>query len=109
MLTHWFSYRRRDRARPIIGDRRKPSPLGNIQPEGWLAEYTTELLHVLNILGRLVALEPKQADLLKRVCAGPTISGDDLKAAVAATPPTTPLKRSRRRRSENQGELLGNP
>lgn len=109
VLTHWFSYRRRDRARPIIGDRRKPSPLGNIQPEGWLAEYTTELLHVLNILGRLVALEPKQADLLKRVCAGPTISGDDLKAAVAATPPTTPLKRSRRRRSENQGELLGNP
>ncbi len=36
VLTQWFSYRRRDRARPIIGDRRPPSPLGDIQPEGWL-------------------------------------------------------------------------
>jgi len=27
MLWHWFSYRRRDRSRPIIGDRRPPSPL----------------------------------------------------------------------------------
>ena len=27
VLWHWFSYRRRDRSRPIIGDRRPPSPL----------------------------------------------------------------------------------
>ena len=38
VLTHWFSYRRRDRSRPIIGDRRPPSPLGNIQPDFWPAE-----------------------------------------------------------------------
>jgi hypothetical protein len=48
VLAQWFSYRRRDRSRPIIGDRRPPSPLGDIQPEGWLAEYTTELLSTLN-------------------------------------------------------------
>jgi hypothetical protein len=65
-----FSYRGRDRSRPIIGDRRPPSPLGDIQPAGWLAEYTTELLNVLNVLGLLIKLEPKQADFLKRVCAG---------------------------------------
>ena len=58
VLTQWFSYRCRDRSRPMIGDRRPPSPLGDIQPEGWLAEYTTELLNVLHVLGRLVALEP---------------------------------------------------
>lgn len=55
------------------GDRRPPSPLGEIQPDHWLPEYTSELLNVLNVLGRLVQLEPNQADLLKRVCDGPLI------------------------------------
>ena len=78
VLTQWFSYRGRDRSRPMIGDRRAPSPLGGIQPETWPAEYTTELLNVLNVLGRLVLLEPVQADLLKRICAGPTLSRDEM-------------------------------
>lgn len=106
VLTHWFSYRGRDRSRPIIGDRRPPSPLGEIQPDGWLAEYTTELLNVLNVLGRLVALEPKQADLLERVCAGPTISGEDLTAAMLAVPSTTPAPKKAKLRNQKQGELL---
>ena len=67
VIPQWFSYRKRDRARPIIGDRRKPSELGNIQPDHWLAEYTTELLNLLNVLGLLVDLEPKQAALLDRL------------------------------------------
>lgn len=83
VLTQWFSYRRLDRSRPIIGDRRPPSPLENIQPEGWLAEYTTELMNVLHVLGRLVALEPRQADLLDRICDGSLLSGDDLRASGA--------------------------
>jgi hypothetical protein len=78
VLTQWFSYRRRNRERPQIGDRRPPSPLGDIQPEGWLAEYTTELLNVLNVLARLVALEPAQAALLETICAGPLLSGEAL-------------------------------
>jgi hypothetical protein len=80
VLVHWFSYRRRHRDRPIIGDRRPPSPLGDIQPDSWLAEYTTELLNVLNVLARLVLLEPAQADLLERICAGPTLSREVLGA-----------------------------
>jgi hypothetical protein len=60
--------------------RRKPSRLGEVQPAGWLAEYTTELLNVLHVLGRLVALEPRQADLLARVCAGPTLTAAELTA-----------------------------
>jgi hypothetical protein len=83
VLWHWFSCRRRDRSRPIIGDRRPPSPLDAIQPKGWLAEYTTDLLDLLNVLGRLVALEPAQADLLERNCAGPRISVDKLAEAGA--------------------------
>jgi hypothetical protein len=79
VLTQWFSYRRRNRECPQIGDRRPPSPLGDIQPEGWPAEYTTELLNVLHVLGRLVALEPAQADLLERICAAPTLNEEALR------------------------------
>ena len=83
VLLQWFSYRKRNRERPIIGDRRPPSPLGNIQPDHWLAEYTTELLNVLNVLGWLVELEPQQSALLDRICAGATISDAELRAGGA--------------------------
>jgi hypothetical protein len=81
VLTQWFSYRKRHRERPQIGERRTPSPLGDIQPDAWPAEYTTELLNVLNVLGRLVELEPAQADLLERICAGPTLTQEALRGA----------------------------
>jgi hypothetical protein len=83
VLWHWFSYRQRDRSRPIIGDRRQPSPLGNIQPDHWLPEYTSDLLDLLNVLGRLIALEPKQADLLNRICDNPLLSVEELRNAGA--------------------------
>jgi Type ISP C-terminal specificity domain len=74
VLDQWFSYRRRDRTKPMIGDKRPPSPLEKIQPDGWLAEYTEDLLNLLNVLGRLVALEPRQADLLDRIVTGPLVA-----------------------------------
>lgn len=64
VLRQWFIYRKRDRERPQIGDKRPPSPLVDIQPDHWLSEYTSELINVLNMLGMLVKLEPTQADLL---------------------------------------------
>ena len=76
VLDQWFSYRRLDRTKPVIGDKRPPSPLEKIQPEGWLAEYTDDLLNLLNVLGRVVALEPRQADLLDRIVAGPLVTID---------------------------------
>lgn len=69
-MTQWFSYRKKNRERPIIGDRRPPSKLGDIQPDHWLSEYTTELLNVLHVLGSLVDLEPAQAALLEAICEG---------------------------------------
>ena len=78
VLRHWFSYRRKSRERPIIGDRRPPSPLGEIQPDQWLAAYTSELINVLHVLAGLIELEPTQAGLLERICASPTISLDEL-------------------------------
>ena len=73
VLTQWFSYRKKNRERPIIGDRRPPSKLGDIQPDHWLAEYTTELLNVLHVLALLVEMEPAQAKLLEAICGGPTL------------------------------------
>jgi hypothetical protein len=60
-----------------------------IQPEGWLPEYTTDLLDLLHVLGRLIALEPAQADLLNRICAGPLRSAEELRAAGAFVIPET--------------------
>ncbi|CAN5858007.1 hypothetical protein BH23GEM5_BH23GEM5_16730 [soil metagenome] len=93
VLRQWFSYRKANRERPIIGDRRPPSKLGDIQPDHWLAEYTTELLNVLHVLSRLVELEPAQAELLEQVCSGPTISADELQIAGALTAPATLTRR----------------
>jgi hypothetical protein len=78
VLKQWFSYRRKNREKPQIGDRRPPSPLGEIQPDHWLPEYTTELLNVINVLGLLVKLEPKQAALLDEIVDGPLISASKL-------------------------------
>ena len=62
-----------------------PLPLEKIQPEGWLAEYTEDLLNLLNVLGRLVALEPQQADLLDRIVAGPLVAVDAGRAQESGT------------------------
>ena len=81
ILKQWFSYRRRNRERPIIGDRRPPSPLGDIQPDKWLPEYTTDLIDLLHVLTWLVTIEDEQHMLLERVCAGPLISAADIATA----------------------------
>ena len=57
---------------------RPPSPLCDIQPDHWLPEYTSELINVLNVLALLVELEPRQADVLARVCDGPLIAASRL-------------------------------
>ena len=106
VLKQWFSYRQVDRSRPIIANRRPPSPLNDIQSEGWLPEYTTELINVLNVLTRLVALEPAQADLLARICDGPTLESDTLRAAGAFDAPTAP-KKGKNAGDPNQISMLG--
>lgn len=83
VLNQWFSYRKKDRRRPIIGDRRPPSPLSDIQPDHWLAEYTSDLLDLLHVLGRLVALEPAQAEVLEGILGATLLDHDQLIAAGA--------------------------
>ncbi len=108
VLTQWFSYRRRDRSRPIIGDRRPPSPLGNIQPRGWLAEYTTELLNLLHVLGRLVLLEPVQAELLEQICEGPLLPQNAIRmATMVSQVPSGPKRKGGKTPNKRQMKLLG--
>lgn len=83
VVRQWFSYRRRDRTRPVIGTRKAPSPLEAIQPDHWIPEYTEDLLNLLHVLAGLVELEPRQADLLARICAGPLLDARALEAAGA--------------------------
>jgi hypothetical protein len=87
VLTQWFSYRKKDRAKPPMGDKRPPSKLCDIQPDTWLAEYTAELINLLHVLGRLVELEPKQAKLLESITAEVMITSKELKNAGALTVP----------------------
>ncbi len=63
-------------------------------------------MHVLHVLGRLVALEPRQADLLRRICDGPLLSADDLRANGAFDGSVTVRPR---RSNEGQGSFLDNP
>jgi hypothetical protein len=83
VLNQWFSYRKKDRRRPIIGDRRPPSPLSDIQPDHWLAEYTSDLLDLLHVLGRLVAIEPTQAGVLEDILGATLLDHEQLVAAGA--------------------------
>jgi len=105
VLRQWFSYRKLDRSRPIIGDRRPPSPLDKVQPESWPAEYTSELLDVLHVLGRLVALEPKQAELLDEICEHPTLDVEDLRREGALDMPSKKEGPPSGTTNEDQGAL----
>jgi len=106
VLRQWFSYRKANRERPIIGNRRTPSTLGDIQSDHWLAEYTTELINVLNVLAKLVELEPSKADLLEQICSNPTISADELSSAGALEKPVAGRRRAKDRAASGQMDLL---
>lgn len=96
VLRQWFSYRQKDRGRPVMGDRRPPSKLEEVQADHWLAEHTTDLIDLLNVLGLLVELEPQQADLLERLCAGPMISLGELNEAQALDLPPARVPKKKR-------------
>ncbi len=88
-----------------MGDRRPPSKLCEIQPDGWLAEYTTELLNVLHVLGRLVELEPAQAKLLDQICAGPLITVSELRDGGALDVPKEWKKKLEVKKAELYDEV----
>ncbi|MFM0620013.1 N-6 DNA methylase [Paraburkholderia nemoris] len=105
VVQQWFSYRKRDRSKPTMGDKRPPSPLQDLQPDHWPAEYTSDLLDLLNILTLLVEVEPAQAKLLAEVCDGELISQAELQA-VGAIGNVTALGKESNDKDEKQAELF---
>jgi hypothetical protein len=81
VVKRWFDYRKR------TPRGRRSSKLDHVVPTCWRPDYTTELLNLLQILGRLIDLQPGQAELLGRVCAAPQITVLDLEAAAVLPPP----------------------
>jgi hypothetical protein len=81
VLQRWFSYRRQDRERPVIGER-TVSRLMEVQSDRWRHEYTEELIDLLNVLGLLVELEPRQQALLDQILANELIPWDVLDTAL---------------------------
>ena len=82
VVRSWFNYRRG----PTGGS--DPDSLESITPDGWRPEWDIELLDILNALSALVALEPKQAELLAAIIEGPQITVADLQAAeILPVPP----------------------
>lgn len=85
-----------DNTHPIIGDRRPPSALDKIQPDHWLPEYTEDLLNLLHVLDRRIALEPAQASLLDEICAAPLLTEASLTGAGAlASAPVVKRKKAK--------------
>ncbi|WCD87243.1 hypothetical protein KPP03845_103618 [Streptomyces xanthophaeus] len=72
VVRKWFGFRKRS------PDVERQTVLNDILPPQWPAEYTIELLNLLNVLGLLIALEPEQRRLLAEVVEGPMIRVDEL-------------------------------
>jgi hypothetical protein len=75
IVRKWFDYRKESPSG------RRSSPLDEVGPDGWPARFTTELLDLLNVLGRCAALEPVQQDILGQICQRPVIANADLSDA----------------------------
>lgn len=98
VVRKWFGYRQ-GRA-----TNRRSSPLDDIRPDHWLPDYTTDLLDLLQVLQRVVDLEPVQADLLAEIVDGPLITVADLTAAGVF--PVPPLARKPGRPDGAQDALI---
>lgn len=79
VIRQWFSSRQKSREKVVIGDR-AVSPLLKVHSDRWTAEYTSQLIDLLNVIGMLVELEAEQANLLKQVLDRATVTVDDLLA-----------------------------
>jgi hypothetical protein len=104
ILDKWFSYRKADRSRPVIGERRV-SDLMKIHPDHWLPEYTSDLVDLLNVIGLLVDLEEEQAALLADIFVGETVEGLAGLGEDASTATPTAKLAAKQLRAEQAGQV----
>ncbi len=71
VVQSWLGYRMKDRKG------KKSSPLDDVHPERWTADFTTELLQLLWVLEATLDEYPKMAKLLDEVLAGPLFTAGE--------------------------------
>lgn len=81
VVKSWFNYRKK------TPGGKKTSPLDHLHVDAWPSEWNGELIDLLTVLTRLVALEEGQRALLGEILAGP-IQGHDKLTASGVTWPT---------------------
>ena len=88
VVKKWISYRAATGAGRGASS---TSPLDQVRPLVWEAEWTAELIDLLSVLQRTVDLLPDGIDLLDRICGGRLISAGDLPRVPPALrrPPVT--------------------
>lgn len=72
VLQSWLGYRMRRRKG------KKSSPLDDIAPAGWSADFTSELLRLITLLERSIEMAPAQGALLEEIVAGSLLLADQL-------------------------------
>ena len=72
VVNSWPSYRM------LEGAGRRSSPLDEIRPTLWTAQFTHELLQLLWVLEGTVGRQPELAELLEAVVEGASFAADEL-------------------------------
>ena len=72
VVKSWLGYRMRE------GTGRRSSPLDEIRPTRWTAQFTRELLELLWVLEGTVERQPALAELLEAVVAGACYGAEEL-------------------------------
>ncbi len=93
VVKSWLGYRMRD------GAGRRSSPLDEIRPTRWSAQFTLELLELLWVLEGTVERWPALEELLDAVVAGECIGADEL-----PEPEASEREAPRVRRASEKGE-----
>jgi hypothetical protein len=74
VVRSWLSYRMKE------GAGRRSSPLDEIRPKTWPAEFTGELCELLWVIEETLALRPQVDDLLDKIVQGEVFTADELPA-----------------------------
>ncbi|RJP19273.1 MAG: DNA methyltransferase [Candidatus Omnitrophota bacterium] len=72
VVQSWLGYRMKE------GKGRKSSPLDDIRPECWTAQFTRELLELIWVLEKTIEIQPKQTELLDKVLKSDLIRENEL-------------------------------
>lgn len=101
VVQSWLKYRMKK------GAGKKSSPLDDVRPEVWNSRLTTELLELLWVLEKTVALSSQQEDLLERIVSAPCFEAEEFPAIPSAFRKPPSLKPRRKQVSRKMRLVPG--